>query len=83
MRMLCKGKNEPILDLCQSFEIETNDYKNMSKYSNLLQKSIGSILQTEEEKEVLSLFKSGGTNSGKNHIKGIEDFKLISFIVVK
>ncbi|MCB0745650.1 MAG: ATP-dependent helicase, partial [Ignavibacteriae bacterium] len=83
LRMLCKGKNEPLLKVCKDFERETKDFRNMSTYSTLLQKSINSILQTEEEKEVLSLFKSGGTKMGKNHIKGIEDFKLISFIVVK
>ncbi len=83
LRMLCKGKDQPHPLLCKEFEKATNDYKDMSKYSNLLKKSISSILQTEEEKEVLSLFKSGGTKLGKNYIKGIEDFKLISFIVVK
>ncbi|WP_456377869.1 helicase-related protein [Lutibacter sp.] len=82
LRMLCKGKNEPLLELCSLFESETKDYRDMSTYSNLLQKSISSILLTEDEKEVLSLFKSGGTKT-KNYIKGIEDFKLISFIVVK
>ena len=83
LRMLCKGKKEPLIDECKLFEVETNDYRDMSTYSNLLQKSIGSILQTEEEKEVLSLFKAGIPAAGKKHIKGIEDFKLISFIVVK
>lgn len=82
-RMLCKDKKEPLGEVCKSFESETNEYKDMSKYSNLLKKSIGSIMKTEEEKEVLSLFKAGGTAVGKSQIKGIEDFKLISFLVIK
>ena len=49
----------------------------------LLKKSIASILETEDEKEVLSLFKSGGTNVMKEKFKGIEDFKLISFLIIK
>ena len=81
-RMLCKDKREPLVEVCKSFEEETNEYTDMSKYSKLLKKSIGSIVETEEEKEVLSLFKAGGTASGKSQIKGIEDFKLISFLVI-
>jgi hypothetical protein len=61
---------------------ETNDYAKMDKYSTLLKQSIHTILQTEEEKTVLSLFKAGGTVTTKNKFKGIEDFKLISFLIV-
>ena len=61
----------------------TNDYYKMDHYSSLLKKSIHSILQTEEEKTILSLFRSGGTISGKNKFKGMEDFKLITFLIVR
>ena len=83
MRMLCKGKNEPLMDLCKSLSESTDEYHDMSNYSNLLKQSIGTILQTEEEKEVLSLFKSGGTTALKDKLKGIEDFNLISFLIIR
>ncbi|MCO5231436.1 MAG: hypothetical protein M9958_09805 [Chitinophagales bacterium] len=83
MRALAKGKTEPITHLCKQVEMETDDYHQMKQYSELLRKSIGSVLKVEEEKEVLSLFKSGGTISGKDNFKGMEDFKLISFLIVK
>ena len=83
MRMLCKGKNEPLIDLCKSLSESTDDYHDMRNYSNLLKQSIGTILQTEEEKEVLSLFKSGGTTALKDKLKGIEDFNLISFLIIR
>jgi len=83
MRMLCKGKNEPIIDLCKKLSSETDEYHDMNAYSLLLKQSIGTILRTEEEKEVLSLFKSGGTTTLKDKFKGIEDFKLISFLIVR
>ena len=83
VRKLCKGISEPIVELCQQINTETDEYHNMSLYSNLLKKSIGTILETEEKKEVLSLFKSGGTTISKESFKGIEDFKLISFLIVK
>lgn len=83
LRLACNGKREAIDNLCQKIVDETNDYYKMNHYSILLKQSIHSILQTEEEKTVLSLFKSGGTVSGKNIFKGIEDFKLITFIIVR
>ena len=83
MRMLCKGVTSPIIELCEKISAETDDYHEMDKYSDLLKKSIGTILQKEEEKEVLSLFNSGGTTMLSNAIRGIEDFKLISFLIVR
>jgi hypothetical protein len=83
IRMLCKGKQEPFADICKAVSEETDEYHKMDRYSALLRQSIGSILQTQEEKEVLSLFKSGGTTALKDKIKGIEDFKLITFLIVR
>ncbi len=83
MRMLCKGVHTPIVELCKQLSKETDEYQNMDTYSHLLRQSIGTILQKEEEKEVLSLFQSGGTTALREKIKGIEDFKLISFLIVR
>ncbi len=83
MRMLCKGIKQPLISLCEKVNKETDEYHNMTAYSGLLKKSISTILQKEEEKEVLSLFKSGGTAALKDKVPGIEDFKLISFLIVK
>ena len=83
IRLVCKGIHEPLVELCRDFSEGTNDYREMDMYSGLLQKSIASILKTEEEKDILSLFKSGGTTALQSKIKGIEDFKLISFVVIK
>jgi superfamily II DNA or RNA helicase len=83
MRMLCKGRSEPFIDLCKVISDETDEYHQMDAYSSLLRQSIASILQNKEEKEVLSLFKAGGTTALKDKIKGIEDFKLVSFLIVR
>jgi len=83
IRLVCKGIHEPLVDLCRDFSEGTNEYREMDLYSGLLQKSIASILKTEEEKDILSLFKSGGTTALQSKIKGIEDFILISFVVIK
>lgn len=83
IRKLCKGIKEPIISICEKVSEETDEYHNMSHYSELLKNAIGSILETEEEKEILSLFRAGGTTIMKDRFKGIEDFKLISFLIVK
>lgn len=83
IRLLTKGKKEPLEELTKQFSEETDNFRKMDSYSELLKKSISSILKTEEEKDVLSLFKSGGTSALTTKIKGIEDFKLISFIIIK
>ena len=83
MRMLCKGVTSPIINICEQISEETDDYHEMDKYSDLLKKSIGTILQKEEEKEVQSLFNAGGTTMLAEALRGIEDFKLVSFLIVK
>lgn len=83
MRMLCKGKIRPLEQLCKELSTETDEYHEMDAYSLLLKQSIATILKTEEEKEILSLFKAGGTTALKDKFKGIEDFKLISFLIVR
>jgi hypothetical protein len=83
MRMLAKGKTEPIEAVCKELTDDTDDYHVMDEYSNLLKQAISSILEKEEEKEVLSLFKSGGTTALQDMFKGIEDFMLVSFLIVR
>jgi hypothetical protein len=82
IRLMCNGKRHPIEELCKQVVEGTNDYSKMDKYSTLLKQSIQTILHTEEEKTVLTLFKAGGTATMKNKFKGVEDFKLISFLIV-
>jgi len=81
--LFCNGKKEPIVHLCDVLNKETDEYHDMDSYSELLKLSIGSILEREEEKDVLSLFKSGGTTALQEKLKGIEDFNLISFLIVR
>lgn len=82
-RTLCKGKTEPIATLCKQLNQETDDYHNMNFYSDLLKQSIRTVVHTEEERALLSLFKSGGTTALTDKIKGLEDFKLVSFLIVR
>lgn len=82
-KKLCSGKNEILSDLVKKFNYETDDGKNMSKYSSLLECAIDNIIGKKEEKGMISLFRKGGTHIQKSLFKGIEDFELISFLVIK
>ncbi len=82
MRLLCRGKSEPITEVYTKFNKETDDGKNMSEMSVLLSEAINSIIDTKEESDIDSLFKSGGTSALLSEIKGIDDFELVTFLVV-
>jgi hypothetical protein len=83
MRYLCKGKPEPLADLCRAFNQETDDGRNMRRFSELLSEAINSIINAKEESDIDSLFKSGGTSALNTTITGMDDFELICFLVVR
>ena len=83
MRLLCRGKSEAIPDVYRGFNLETNDGKNMGKYSKLLMNAVKSIIEVKEEYDINSLFKPGGTSLLSDKIEGLSDFELITFLVVK
>lgn len=83
LRALCKGNSEPLKDVYEVFNDETDDGKNMAKYSGLLNKAIESVLHVKDESDVDSLFTAGGTTALMNNIKGLEDFELLTFVVIK
>ena len=83
MRLLCRGHDEPIAKLCSIFNKETKDGKNMARVSKLLGDAIHSIINVKEESDIDSLFKAGGTSALVGEIHGLEDFELVSFVVVK
>lgn len=82
MRLLCRGKAEPIAEVYKRFNKETDDGRNMSEMSALLSDAINSIIDTKEESDIDSLFKSGGTSALLSEVKGIDDFELVTFLVV-
>jgi len=82
-RKLCSGKKEILKDIVKAFNDETNDGKDMNRYSSLLEDAIDNIMGKKEEKGVASLFSKGGTTIQKSLFKGIEDFELVSFLVIK
>ena len=83
LRTSSKGKNEPITALCKSFNKETKDGAKMDKYNALLEDAVASIVQVKEENDLNSLFKVGSKVLFQQGIKGLDDFELISFVVIR
>ena len=83
VRLLCRGKSEPVLELCEKFNKETDDGRNMEEVSQLLSDAINSIIDVKEESDIDSLFSAGGTSALMSEINGLDDFELICFLVVK
>ena len=83
MRYACKDKTLPDKALCKQFNKETRDGKNMRHYSDLLQSAIESIITVKEESDIDSLFSVGETSALTYNIKGLDDFELICFLVIK
>lgn len=82
MRHLARGKKEPDKMLCDRFNKETNNGKNMGKVSQLLGNSIMSIIDAKEESDIDSFFFGGQTSFLSGGFSGLDDFELICFMVV-
>lgn len=83
VRSSCRGKSEPLMEVCKIFNVETDDGRNMTRYSELLNKAIHSIIEVKEEQDIDSLFTGRKTTALVDTISGLDDFELITFLVIK
>lgn len=72
-----------LAELVAEFNTETNDGHNMKHYSGLLGSAIENLIGKKQEIGVASLFSKGGTTLQKDLYDGVEDFELVSFLVLK
>lgn len=83
MRRICRGKSEPIFELCRKFNAETRDGQRMGTYSSLLGDAISSLIKVKESTDIFS-FLDGDTGSlFGNEVQGLDDFELICFLIVR
>jgi hypothetical protein len=83
VRSSCKGQSAPIPDVCRIFNARTDDGRDMGRYSDLLSQAIRSMIEVKEEKDIDSLFNTGGTTALAHTIKGLDDFELIAFLRIE
>ena len=82
-RSLCKGKNMPQTALCREFNKETRDGFRMTHYSKLLGDAINSIITVKENSDIDSFLEGVQGELFTKEIKGLDDFELIDFLVIK
>ena len=82
-RTACKGRFDPVPAVFEPFNKATDDGRNMKVYSTLLDQAIHSMIERQHEQEVDSLFSPGKTSALTQSLTGIEDFELVSFLVIQ
>ena len=83
MRTISKHHTEPDRSLCSSFSKETKDGIKMEKYSDLLEASVASIIDVKKQDDFASLLSDGSDVLYDGGIKGLDDFQLVSFFVIR
>lgn len=82
-KSLCETKSQPLEDLVKQFNKETKNGNDMSKYTDLLEKAVFDIKGVVQQKGIQSIFQMGQATLFENTVTGLNDFELISFLVVK
>lgn len=83
LRFTCRGKDKPMTDLCNGFNKATNDGRSMGVYSQLLEDAIASIINVKDADDVDSFLSGEEISFFDNTIKGLDDFELICFFIVR
>ena len=83
LRFACKDKTKPLAELCRQLNKETDNGRDMSAYTDLLHLAIESIVNVKEESDIASLFTDGESSFLRNEIAGLDDFELITFLIIR
>ena len=71
------------MEICNAFNEQTNDGKNMQQYSDLLGDAIKSIIDVKEESDIDSFLSGIQGSLFTEEIRGLDDFELICFLVIR
>ena len=82
-KKLCGGAKSLDENAIKNLKEATKNGKDMSSYKFMLEAAISNISGKNDEKGVESLFNRGGTILSQDSFKGIEDFEVISFLIIK
>ena len=83
MRLLCRNQAEPIAGVYRLFNKETRDGRDMKKYSKLLGEAIVSLVAKKEESQMDCFLNGDFVDFKSDVVKGLDDFELICFLVVR
>jgi hypothetical protein len=82
LKRLCLGRDLVDVDACARFDKSTRNGKDMGAIQDHLATAVASIVGKKEERAVASLFTPGGTHAMKGEFQGINDFEVVTFLVV-
>lgn len=82
-KKICSGKDSVLQELVSVFNKETNNGVEMGKYTSFLETGISDVIGKKEEQGMMSLFSAGGTNLMGATLQAVEDFELVSFLIIK
>jgi len=82
LKRICIGRDLPDAVACTQFDKATKDGQDMSCAQNMLASAVASIIGKKEERAIASLFTTGGTHALKGEFLGINDFEVVTFLVI-
>ena len=84
-RLLCSGENVPYDKLCELFNTETNNGSDMSKYTDLLEKSVAEIMLSFKKRSAMKLTTSRNAVLIKKdkQASNVNDFELVTWLIIK
>ena len=82
LQLICRGEKEAFNELCDLFNTETQDGKDMKTYENLLSKACDEVVRMFKKREALRLTQSRDALIGKK-ANSLRDFNLITWFVIK
>lgn len=85
LRNLCQGKRTAYHELCDVFNAETSQGKNMNKYSELIKKSVYEITRMFKRRVASKLTSDRGSLliPKEKQVNNLNDFELITWLVIK
>ncbi len=83
LRAHCRGVDEPVEDVCRTFNSRTRDGADMETYSQLLTEAIGAMVARKQDKDVASLFSAAASTALQDGFRELGDFELTAFFIVE
>jgi hypothetical protein len=84
-RALCQGQTASYAALCKLFDAETDDGRQMGRYTKLLDQAVAAIVAQFGRKSAGNLFagRSGKLTDAAKQVRAASDFELITWLVIK
>ncbi|MBN1290263.1 MAG: ATP-dependent helicase [Candidatus Latescibacteria bacterium] len=84
-RLLCQGRTEPYQKLCELFNAETGNGKNMDKYATLLKKAVSEIVRVFKKRGIHKLLsdRSALIIPKEKQLSEVDNFELLTWLIVR